>query len=200
MPAQGIWTDEKIDDLKRRWAEGETTTVIALALGTTRSTISGKIDRLGLQGRPQIAKTPEELEAKRKQKNAQRVANKRLQRHREDKLNRDAGPREPKPVPVCEPFAGSLDIRFGDLRPFFDTVPNQCRFIAGDAADPDCTACGNVTPKGESWCAHHKAIVYRAPIQVSEEERFKRACNIRRVRQEIHIVRTASLDVREASA
>lgn len=44
------WTDDRIDILRRMWAEGSASGDIARAIGKTRNAVMGKIDRLGLIG------------------------------------------------------------------------------------------------------------------------------------------------------
>jgi GcrA cell cycle regulator len=48
-----VWTDEKVEDLKRLWADGGSASEIAAALGPafTRNGVIGKVHRLGLAGR-----------------------------------------------------------------------------------------------------------------------------------------------------
>ena len=43
------WTEERIDRLRRMVADGMTRPAIAEALGTTKNSVTGKIDRLGLR-------------------------------------------------------------------------------------------------------------------------------------------------------
>src|SRR5205823_14144104 len=46
------WTDERVETLKRLWAEGLSASQIAAALGgVTRNAVIGKVHRLGLSGR-----------------------------------------------------------------------------------------------------------------------------------------------------
>ena len=62
-----IWTDEKTNFLKKAWQSGKTYSEIGQALGTSRSSVSAKISRLGLQGlggRTVLAKTVKPKPAK----------------------------------------------------------------------------------------------------------------------------------------
>ena len=43
------WTEEQLDELRCRWARGHTATEIAEALGRSRNSILGKVNRLGLK-------------------------------------------------------------------------------------------------------------------------------------------------------
>jgi GcrA cell cycle regulator len=46
-----FWTDAKIDDLKSLWTSGDSASVIASQMGTTRNAVLGKVHRLGLEAR-----------------------------------------------------------------------------------------------------------------------------------------------------
>jgi GcrA cell cycle regulator len=46
------WTPDQIKTLRRLWALGNTCTQIARVLGTTKNSVAGKVNRLGLPPRP----------------------------------------------------------------------------------------------------------------------------------------------------
>ena len=46
------WTDERVETLKKMWAEGQSASQIAKELGgVTRNAVIGKVHRLGLSNR-----------------------------------------------------------------------------------------------------------------------------------------------------
>ena len=47
-----VWTDERLDELKKLWAEGLSISQIGEALGVSRNAIAGKAHRMGLPKRP----------------------------------------------------------------------------------------------------------------------------------------------------
>jgi GcrA cell cycle regulator len=52
MPAAAIiWTDERVDELRVRWAAGDAASAIARDLGTTRNAVIGKAGRLKLSAK-----------------------------------------------------------------------------------------------------------------------------------------------------
>lgn len=51
MPVNEIWTFERVGGLRRLWAEGHPINEIGRRLGITRSAVSGKVNRLGLDPR-----------------------------------------------------------------------------------------------------------------------------------------------------
>ena len=63
------WTDERVETLKKMWAEGQSASQIAKELGgVTRNAVIGKVHRLGLSNRvggaPEPAKTKADAEPK----------------------------------------------------------------------------------------------------------------------------------------
>jgi GcrA cell cycle regulator len=59
------WTEERIERLKKMWADGATASQIADELGgVSRNAVIGKAHRLGLEQRPSPVKPGEEKEAK----------------------------------------------------------------------------------------------------------------------------------------
>jgi GcrA cell cycle regulator len=58
------WTDERVETLKKMWAEGQSASQIAKELGgVTRNAVIGKVHRLGLSNRVGGGSEPEEAEA-----------------------------------------------------------------------------------------------------------------------------------------
>ncbi|MBC2834263.1 GcrA family cell cycle regulator [Paragemmobacter straminiformis] len=57
------WTDERVETLKRMWAEGQSASQIAKELGgVTRNAVIGKVHRLGLSNRVAGGKDEDEVE------------------------------------------------------------------------------------------------------------------------------------------
>ena len=58
------WTDERVEQLKKMWSEGQSASQIAKELGgVTRNAVIGKVHRLGLSNRAGAGATGEEAEA-----------------------------------------------------------------------------------------------------------------------------------------
>ena len=58
------WTDERVETLKRMWAEGQSASQIAKELGgVTRNAVIGKVHRLGLSNRAEDEAAPAEAVA-----------------------------------------------------------------------------------------------------------------------------------------
>ena len=53
-----VWTDERLEELKKLWAQGLSISQIGEALGVSRNAIAGKAHRLGLPRRPSPISKP----------------------------------------------------------------------------------------------------------------------------------------------
>jgi GcrA cell cycle regulator len=157
-----LWTDDRIEELKEHWKTKLSCSEIGALMNISRNAVIGKIHRLGLSGRVD----PREQERRRQERNAKQ---REKQADRRSQI-RATTMQELPPSP--DPFIGSLNIPFNELRRYSDKGPNQCRYIAAEPASPDYLVCGNETLDGESWCGHCKGIVYGRPI--SDEERARR--------------------------
>jgi hypothetical protein len=179
------WSVERERELIELWADSSLSAsqiakrmgVFASAKDGGRSSILGKVMRLGLPHR-KLKQTPEELA----QAKADRIAAKRqhelvrqqaLAAEREQKRISDAFTKLLKVERINEERKQS-STPFNDLRMFSQRTSNQCRFMLNDAAP--FIACGAVTPPGESWCLHCREVVMAKPAPIlSDEERFRRA-------------------------
>ena len=53
-----VWTDERLEELKKLWAQGLSISQIGEALGVSRNAIAGKAHRMGLPKRPSPISKP----------------------------------------------------------------------------------------------------------------------------------------------
>jgi GcrA cell cycle regulator len=175
-----FWTIEKEKQLTELWLAGLTATEIAAKIGggLSRCAVLGKAHRMDLASRIEAVSSQEKL---RRLEHARTVRNARLKYRRENaryaeiigKPVTTAAPRETNKPKAVEMPTDSINIPFADLRDFSGIDTNQCRFIEGDG-DPY-MACGNITPAGGSWCAHHRSIVFGREPQISGDDRQRRA-------------------------
>ncbi|MBP5344070.1 MAG: global cell cycle regulator GcrA-like protein [Alphaproteobacteria bacterium] len=61
-----VWTDEKVNNLKKLWAKGTSTAEIARRLGLSKNSIIGKVHRLNLDTRPSPLKKKKNVVAPQK--------------------------------------------------------------------------------------------------------------------------------------
>jgi GcrA cell cycle regulator len=134
-----IWTEERVELLKRLWEDGLTGSQVAARLGhgISRCAVAGKVHRFKLEKRNNQAST---RQPKQKQSTAIR-------------LLKTATPKlasVPKRV-VSEPAA--------DMRIAFLEVSNKtCRWPIGDPGHKDFKFCGASPHAGSSYCEYHRQL------------------------------------------
>jgi GcrA cell cycle regulator len=128
------WTVELISELVQLWTQGKTLTEIAGRYGLTRSTISGKLYRLGLlhRGKPgKPASTPHHHH----------------HRRRPPRVKPAAAIHIEADVPAKQkPFIGLWIDELG---------PGDCRYPRDDQVAAPYQFCGQPTRFGSSYCGFH---------------------------------------------
>ena len=59
-----VWTDERLEEIKKLWAQGLSISQIGEALGVSRNAIAGKAHRMGLPKRPSPISKPKAEKSK----------------------------------------------------------------------------------------------------------------------------------------
>ncbi len=163
--SSSVWTDERVELLKKLWAEGLSASQIAGRLKkVTRSAVLGKVHRLGLGGRATTArKTISITEARIAQSFAQRSEKKRTQT--KSKFNpayyyQTGTATEPEPyIPPPEP----IDVPICERKTLQELEEDHCRWPIGDPQIPDFRFCGRQKIPGLSYCSDHQKCAYVSP-------------------------------------
>ena len=144
------WTDERVETLKKLWAEGLSAAQIANKIGgVTRNAVIGKVHRLGLSGRatpakPQRGCAPAAVE--------------------KDTVVPEKAPREEVKSVIPEPdFTAPLVLDTGDTATVSTIGNNMCKWPIGDPARDDFHFCGQPTLAGKSYCAYHARMAFQPP-------------------------------------
>lgn len=141
------WNDERVELLKKFWAEGLSASQIASKMGgVTRNAVIGKVHRLGLSGRATPAKPQRgcELDAREEE---QPVAG--LARAEIEKL-------------IVEPeFVAPAILSTGDLATVATLKGNMCKWPIGDPAKDDFHFCGQSAPTGKPYCGYHAQMAFQ---------------------------------------
>jgi hypothetical protein len=147
------WTDERVAELRQRWAEGQSAGYISRQVGMTRNTVMGKRTRLKLPARPTaIDMFGAEVKPK-KVRSAKTTKPRAMVKTSALTGGILPGPSAP-PAPVVSQGEPPLVYHIGTL----DLEPNMCRWIDGDPKG-DHSYCGKPTG-GRSYCATHIPRVY----------------------------------------
>jgi GcrA cell cycle regulator len=159
------WTDERVEALKRLWAEGHSASRIAAELGSvTRNAVIGKVHRLGLSGRAKPASAAAARPRKpRAAAHMLRVSrslrgNTALAQAYELELER-----EPEPIDNVIPL--------GQRRSLLELTENTCRWPIGDPGTPEFFFCGGPAITSLPYCAYHSRLAYQ-PANLRRDRRI----------------------------
>lgn len=145
------WTDERVELLRRLWADGLSCSQIAAELGgVTRNAVIGKVHRLGLSGR---AKSPASKPGRPRTRKSRTLV---FYKNPESGV---FGPAiEPEPMPEPE-FVDSI-IPVGQRRTIFELKEDTCRWPIGDPGEADFFYCGGACSCAP-YCSHHSRVAYK---------------------------------------
>lgn len=141
------WTEDRVELLKKLWAEGLSASQIARTMGdVTRNAVIGKVHRLGLSGRATTS--------------------------RADRPRRATIPKpQPKPV-VAEPASvAEATLSNGEYATVMTLNGVMCRWPIGDPGATDFHFCGNQTESGEPYCTAHAELAYQPSNRTRERRR-----------------------------
>lgn len=158
------WTDARIAQLTRLWAEGISASGIAAALGdVSRSAVLGKLHRLRLSGTREAPAAPRRYESP-----GPAVAS--PLRAAPSPAALAASPPEPPQSPWKEaafaPLPGTM------ARPWLSREAGECAFPVGGDGDALLSCCAVVQPRS-AYCPAHHAIAFRpqTPAARAAEQR-----------------------------
>lgn len=167
------WTDERVEQLKKLWAEGLSASQIAGRLGgVTRNAVIGKVHRLGLSGR---ATTSRMKSHRARPRAASATPPKRAVRSRFGSVGNpivhalfrpDA---EAYVVPVEE-----LEIPLAERKTIQMLTESSCRWPIGDPQTPDFHFCNRTKIPGLPYCEHHARRAFQPPQPRRREREAER--------------------------
>jgi GcrA cell cycle regulator len=159
-----LWTAEAVEDLKKLALAGKSASHIAAALGVaSRNAVIGKASRMGVKlgggargpgtlkaraGRPQWASAPYTRPGAVDQGSDVALVSDPGVQLRERRAAWTLGEAE---------IGEMRRLRFEDIREF------ACRWPLGDPRSGEFAYCGLAPAKGQSYCAGHCRMAYRAP-------------------------------------
>lgn len=160
------WTDERVELLKKLWADGLSASQIAAELGgITRNAVIGKVHRLGLSGR---AKSPSS--------SAPRQRKTRAPSH----LMRISRPAMRGNTALAHAYEYDVDpepevieniIPLGQRRALLELNEETCRWPIGDPATSDFFFCGGKPIPGLPYCSYHSRVAYQPAADRRRDKR-----------------------------
>lgn len=151
------WTDERVELLKRLWADGLSASQIAAELGgVTRNAVIGKVHRLSLSGRakqsngprPHRPRTPRAPRAPRPMV----IGNTALKLHRAP---------QPRRLQLAEDVVVPIPLKASIL----SLNENTCRWPIGDPTAEDFCFCGHVPRDQSPYCEYHARVAYQPQME-----------------------------------
>jgi GcrA cell cycle regulator len=146
------WTNERVERLKTLWAQGQSASAIAAALGqVTRNAVIGKVHRLGLARRSSTSRCPRSL---------RRPPATRWPKRRAVLSARLSSP-PPLPTAAVTPMGGLGPAP--EIPVTVATLTGQlCRWPEGDPKEAGFHFCGRRKAGSPGpYCGAHAAIAYR---------------------------------------
>ncbi len=148
---RGTWSSERIEELKRCFQAGLSSSQIAREMGVTRNAVIGKMNRLGLS-RPRDTAT-RQLEQKRAAK---------LARPKRPRLHIFAQREMLTAAFSSPPILGeSIAIHEGRGCTLLELGHGKCRWPIDGPGGEDIFFCGNEPVPGLPYCAGHARLAYR---------------------------------------
>ena len=153
-----MWTDERVELLKKLWADGLSASRIAAELGgVTRNAVIGKVHRLGLSGR---AKTPSSSVSRpRKPRSSSHLfrSMRAAVRGNTALATRSAYEYDLEP----EPELIDNIIPIGQRCSLVELNDEKCHWPIGDPGQPDFFFCGGKAAIGAPYCGYHARVAYQ---------------------------------------
>ncbi len=153
------WTEERVETLKKLWAEGHSASQIANRLGgVTRNAVIGKVHRLGLSGRAtpsRPVKRPPRLARPKPRPNA--TAAPAVAKAAPS----SSAPRRPADAEIAAAAAlPPLTGDNGETAGILTIRDSMCKWPIGDPADANFAFCGRKAECGP-YCKEHAKVAFQ---------------------------------------
>jgi GcrA cell cycle regulator len=159
-----IWTDERVELLKKLWAEGLSASQIARELGgVTRNAVIGKVHRLQLSGRAKPASSAPRVRRPRAARPARPAAAPAVHGNLALKTAPLPAPRRLVSMDVVVPIPLKASI--------LNLTDKTCRWPIGDPGEEDFCFCGHAPREGAPYCEYHANVAYQQPVDRRRERR-----------------------------
>lgn len=155
------WTDDRVELLKKLWAEGLSASQIAGRLGSvTRNAVIGKVHRLGLSGRATTSRMKSHRPRARLAVNAKRPAKPRFAQIGNPAVRAlYQGDAEPYVAPVEE-----LIIPAAERKTIQTLTECSCRWPIGDPQAPEFHFCGKTKVPALPYCEFHARRAFQPAV------------------------------------
>jgi GcrA cell cycle regulator len=154
------WTDDRVELLKKLWADGLSASQIAGELGgITRNAVIGKVHRLGLSGRAKAPSSSAPRQRKPRAPSQMFRAPRTMMRGNTALAQMPSYDYDPEP----EPELIENIIPIGQRCTLLQLDQEKCHWPIGDPGQPDFFFCGGKTNAGTPYCGYHGRVAYQPP-------------------------------------
>ena len=162
------WNDERVDVLKKLWADGLSASQIAGRLGgVTRNAVIGKVHRLGLSGRATTSRMKSHRSPRVRVHAAKRLKQRSLNTGNQVFRSLYLNDTEPYVAPAEE-----LVIPMGERKYIQTLTESCCRWPIGDPQQPEFHFCGRKKIPGLPYCEVHARRAFQPPQPRRRERDF----------------------------
>ena len=165
------WTDERVEMLKKLWAEGLSASQIASQLGNvTRNAVIGKVHRLKLSGRgkttsstPRVKKVASGSAAPRMTSSRSSAPSRGMSSHGHT-VGNAALKMDYVSVVRSQPMAEISPLYIVPVSRELKLVQlteSTCKWPKGDPMHDDFSFCGNEAPDSNPYCGYHSKLAYQ---------------------------------------
>jgi GcrA cell cycle regulator len=191
------WTDERVELLKKMWAEGQSASQIAKELGgVTRNAVIGKVHRLGLSNRAGAGVGAEAEAEKPAAAPPPAPEAKPEPRPKPQLVKSEPEPAEERPAPAAAPVVRKPFVAGQPLPPqpsaneispealasvreiekkarrltLMELTERTCKWPIGDPATDDFWFCGLAAVPGKPYCEAHVGVAFQ-PMSARRDRR-----------------------------
>ena len=158
------WTEDRVEELKKLWAEGHSASQIAKQLGgVTRNAVIGKVHRLGLSGRA----TPSRPVKRPPRLARPKPAPARVVKEAPATTGNDAA--TTPAVRSTAPSLPPLKLESGETPNVLNIRDSMCKWPIGDPADKNFAFCGRQSASGP-YCAEHAKVAFQPARKKDKRE------------------------------
>jgi GcrA cell cycle regulator len=161
MEMSFTWTDERVECLRKLWADGLSASQIAKELGgVTRNAVIGKVHRLGLSGRakgPSQARLPGQKRAGRNANYAPRPPRNGARMNGDGRIRGQGSASRAALLAAQEIIEAPEPIKV-DLIQLTDRT---CKWPYGDPVMPDFFFCGHEVAGAPPYCRYHARLAFQ---------------------------------------
>ena len=153
------WTEERVELLKKLWADGLSASQIAAELGgITRNAVIGKVHRLGLSGRAKSPSSSVPRQRKPRSSGMMRVPRSAIRGN--TALAYDY---------AVEPEPELIEIPIEQRKTLLQLNEATCHWPVGDPGSPDFFFCGGQSNEGSPYCNYHSRVAYQPASELRRE-------------------------------